>query len=82
MPEPAHGSTESLQEIEDALNRLGAIDPRIRSVVEMKVFEGLTGEEIARQLDCAPITVARYWSFAKHWLADELGGSGSLKSGA
>ena len=65
---------ESLQDIETTLGRLAAINPKIRLVVEMRVFEGLTGDEIAARLGCAPVTVARYWSFAKRWLAEELGG--------
>jgi RNA polymerase sigma factor (TIGR02999 family) len=67
--------TESLHQVEEALSRLGAIDPKFRTVVEMRVFEGLTGDEIARQLGCSPRTVASYWTFAKHWLAKELGTS-------
>jgi DNA-binding CsgD family transcriptional regulator len=38
----------------------------------MRVFEGLTGDEIAEQLGCSPRTVATYWNFAKHWLQKEL----------
>lgn len=63
---------ESLQQVEEALSRLEAIDPKFRTVVEMRVFEGLTGDEIAAQLGCSPRTVASYWNFAKHWLEKEL----------
>jgi len=65
---------QALQEVEDALSRLAAIDPRFRTVVEMRVFEGLTGEEIARELDCSPRTVANCWNFARHWLQKEWAG--------
>jgi DNA-directed RNA polymerase specialized sigma24 family protein len=54
---------------------LGAINPRLRKVVELKVFHGLTVDEIAAHIDCAPITVKRYWSFAKQWLAEKLAGA-------
>jgi RNA polymerase sigma factor (TIGR02999 family) len=67
----------ALDEVEQALSRLAAIDPRLRTVVEMKVFEGLTGDEIAHQIGCAPATVARYWSFARRWLREELAGAES-----
>jgi RNA polymerase sigma factor (TIGR02999 family) len=63
---------ESLHYVEEALSRLAAIDHKLRMVVEMRVFEGLTGDEIAQQLGCSPRTVASYWNFAKHWLAKEL----------
>lgn len=59
---------QSLREIEDLLSRLGAIDPKLRMVVEMKAFEGLSREEIAQRLDCSVRTVARHWDFAQHWL--------------
>jgi DNA-directed RNA polymerase specialized sigma24 family protein len=62
----------SIVEVEHLLSRLGAIKPIVRTVVEMKVFEGLTAEEIAAQLGCAPVTANRYWQFARHWLRKEL----------
>jgi RNA polymerase sigma factor (TIGR02999 family) len=58
-------------EVEDLLSRLAAIKPEIRTVVEMKVFEGLTAEEIAPKLGCSVVTVNRYWQFARHWLRSE-----------
>ena len=36
-------AAESLHTVEAALSRLATIDPKFRSVVEMRVFEGLTG---------------------------------------
>ncbi len=65
---------ESLHTVEALLSRLAAIDPKFRSVVEMRVFEGLTGDEIAHELGCSPRTVASYWVFAKRWLEKELAG--------
>ena len=60
---------DALQQVEDALTRLEAINPRLRQVVEMKVFESLTGEEIAERLGCSLRTVASDWNVARHWLA-------------
>jgi RNA polymerase sigma factor (TIGR02999 family) len=76
IPETAAADTNphSLQEVEDALSRLGAVDPRLRTVVEMKVFEGLTGDEIARRLGCSRGTVSNSWSFAQRWLQEEWAG--------
>jgi len=68
---PSKGPSDSLQDVEDALSQLAAVDPRLRAVVEMKVFEGLTGEEIARQLGCSRGTVSNCWSFAQRWLQEE-----------
>ena len=64
---------QSLREIEDVLSRLGAIDPKLRAVVEMKAFEGLSREEIAQRLGCSVRTVARHWEFAQHWLQQAIG---------
>src|SRR5882724_4417731 len=72
---PVVASSESLQDVEDALSRLAAVDPRLRTVVEMKVFEGLTGDEIARQLGCSRGTVSNSWSFAQRWLQEEWAAS-------
>jgi RNA polymerase sigma factor (TIGR02999 family) len=66
---------ESLHHVEEALARLGAIDPKLRAVTEMRVFEGLTGEEIARELGCSERSVANYWTFARRWLQKELADS-------
>jgi RNA polymerase sigma-70 factor (ECF subfamily) len=60
-----------LIEVEDILSRLGAVKPVIRTVVELKVFEGRTAEEIAEQLGCATVTVNRYWQFARQWMKTE-----------
>jgi RNA polymerase sigma factor (TIGR02999 family) len=73
---PISPGVDSLQEVEEALSRLAAIDPKFRTVIEMRVFEGLTGDEIAQQLGCSPRTVANYWNFAKRWLQKELAESG------
>ena len=59
-------------DIDRALDQLGTIDPKLRQVVEMKVFEGLTIEEMAVRLDCSVRTVARHWNFGKRWLETEL----------
>lgn len=66
---------ESLHDVEEALARLGAMDPKLRAVTEMRVFEGLTGEEIAHALGCSARTVANYWTFARRWLQKELADS-------
>ncbi len=63
-----------LAAVEDALAKLEDINPQIRSVVELRVFEGLTGEEIAERLGCGTATVTRHWNFARHWLGRHFSG--------
>lgn len=55
-------------ELNDALESLGKENPRAAEVVELKFFGGLSGEEIAEQLDVSLRTVNNDWRFAKAWL--------------
>src|SRR5262245_9796296 len=59
-------------EIDDALNRLAAIDARSADVLQLRFFGGLSVEETAEVLKVAEITVMRDWQFAKAWLTREL----------
>jgi len=68
----------SILEIDDILNRLAAINPSLRQVVELRVFEGLTREEIAEKMGCGTATVARHWSFARNWLEEAFAGTPGL----
>lgn len=58
--------------LEEALNRLEAIDPRQARIVEMRFFVGLTAEQIGAALDVSPSTVQREWRLARAWLQREL----------
>lgn len=59
--------------LNEALNRLAAIDPQQSRVVELRAFGGLTVEETAEVLGISPRTVKREWSMAKAWLHKQLG---------
>jgi DNA-directed RNA polymerase specialized sigma24 family protein len=54
------------------LQQLQAINPTIRTVVSIKVFQGFTAEEIATQLGCATVTVNRHWQFAHQWMKSKI----------
>jgi RNA polymerase sigma factor (TIGR02999 family) len=60
--------------LEDALDRLAAMDERKSRVVELKFFGGLTTEEIAEVLQVSGATVEREWAFARAWLYDAIEG--------
>jgi RNA polymerase sigma factor (TIGR02999 family) len=75
FPTPDSGTEQALIEIDDTLNRLAGINPALRQVVELRVFEGLTREEIAQQMGCGTATVARHWTFARNWLEDAFTGT-------
>jgi RNA polymerase sigma factor (TIGR02999 family) len=58
--------------VDEALERLEAIDPRKAWIVELRFFAGLTLEETAEHLAISPETVGREWRRARAWLYDEL----------
>jgi len=56
---------EMLLQINDALDRLAEIGPRLARVVEYRFFGGLTNEEIAEALGTTVRTVERDWAKAR-----------------
>ena len=61
-----------LAELDDALKKLHAMDPRKSDVVEMRFFGGLSLKETAQVLNVSVDTVMRDWRLAKAWLLREL----------
>ena len=72
-PEP----TREIVDLNEALEKLAALDERKANVVELSYFGGLKQEEIADVLKISVVTVRRDWIFAKAWLYAELSGAGS-----
>jgi RNA polymerase sigma factor (TIGR02999 family) len=60
--------------VEQALGRLGELDPVLVEVVECRYFAGLTEPETAEALGLSQRTVQRHWARARAWLKVELGG--------
>ncbi|MCC9607109.1 sigma-70 family RNA polymerase sigma factor [Blastopirellula sp. JC732] len=58
--------------LDDALERLTALNPRHARIVELRYFGGLTVEETAAALDVSPSTVKNDWRAAKAWLLTQL----------
>jgi len=69
----AHGQP-GLLELDEALQRLAANDPRKSEVVELLYFGGLTYDEAAAALGISTATVHRELRMAKAWLHAELAG--------
>jgi RNA polymerase sigma factor (TIGR02999 family) len=61
-----------LIELDQALERLGAIDPRLVQVVECRHFAGYSEEETASALGVSLRTAQRDWLKARAWLRQEL----------
>lgn len=60
--------------LDEALDRLAAIDPVHARIVELRYFAGLTIEETSEALRISPATVKREWTWARAWLYHKLGG--------
>jgi RNA polymerase sigma factor (TIGR02999 family) len=58
--------------LDEALDRLAALDPRKSHVVELRFFGGLTVDESAAVLKVSPETVIREWNLARAWLLRAL----------
>ena len=58
--------------LDEALDKLAAIDARKSKIVEARFFGGLSVEETAEALHISPASVMRDWSLAKAWLYDSL----------
>ena len=67
-------SPEAVLELDSALDRLDALSPRQRQVVEMRFFGGMTHEEVAAVLGVSEPTVRRDWRLAQAWLKREMAG--------
>lgn len=72
VPDPH--DAEALLTLDDALERLLALDERMGQVVLYRFFAGLTEPEIAELLKVSVPTVKRDWRRARAWLGAELGG--------
>lgn len=55
-----------------ALERLAALDPRAVSIIELKFFAGCTNKETAKVLGVSDATVESDWLHARMWLYREL----------
>ena len=75
--EQLHGGSLDFEEIlslENALQKLEALDERQASVVECRYFAGLTIEETASTLGVGEATVKRDWRAARAFLTNALSG--------
>jgi RNA polymerase sigma factor (TIGR02999 family) len=58
--------------LDEALERLGALDEKQVRIVELRFIAGLSVEETAEVLDSSPTTVKRESAMARAWLFREL----------
>jgi RNA polymerase sigma factor (TIGR02999 family) len=58
--------------LDEALQRLTAMNERHARIVECRFFGGMSVEETAEALGISPATVKRDWTLARAWLNREL----------
>ena len=63
---------DELLALDEALDRLARLEPRLARVVECRFFSGLTEEETAEVLGVTARTVRRDWVKARGWLYAEV----------
>ena len=63
--------------LDDAMEGLQEIEPRLARVIELHYFGGLTYDEIAAALHTSAATVHRDMRLARAWLLNEIVGPGS-----
>ena len=63
---------EDLSDLDEALQRLEAMNQRQCRVVECRCFGGLSVEETALALGISEATVKRDWAFSRAWLNREM----------
>ena len=59
-------------DIDAALHELGALDPELAALVELRFFAGLSVAETARALECSESAVDRGWRTARAFLLRRL----------
>jgi len=69
---PDRGDAGALLDLDRALSRLRAHDPRLASIFECRYFGGLSEEETAEALDLSLRTAQRGWTRARAWLRADL----------
>lgn len=64
--------SEELLALDEALARLAEADAALGELVQMRIFGGLTIDELAKLLEVSAPTVKRRWKAACTWLFAEL----------
>jgi RNA polymerase sigma factor (TIGR02999 family) len=71
---------DDLVAIDDALDRLAALDPVKAELVKLRYFAGLTIEECAGALGISSATAKRYWAYSRAWLFEQVSGAATSEN--
>ncbi len=65
-------SPDQLVALDDALERLAALDALAGELVKLRYFAGLALDQAATALGISTATAYRHWAYARAWLRSEL----------
>jgi RNA polymerase sigma factor (TIGR02999 family) len=68
--------SDELLDLDQALDKLESVDRQAAEVVKLRVFGGMSVDEVAQHLGTSPRTVKRIWAYARAWLGRELADPG------
>jgi len=71
---PAEDQPGTVLDINDAIERLALVEPRLAQLVDCRFFGGLSEEEIAAAMGVTTRTVQREWAKARMFLRRALSG--------
>ena len=74
IPSPAVDD-DSLLRVNEALEKLSAVDPRKAELVKLRYFVGMSFDETAAALGIAVPTAKQWWAYARAWLTVEMRGA-------
>ncbi len=63
---------DELLDLDEALTRLAQTERQAAEIVKLRLFAGMTIDEIAAVQGISPRTVKRHWAYARAWLGREL----------
>jgi RNA polymerase sigma factor (TIGR02999 family) len=69
---------DQLLALNEALDRLAAVDPPKAELVKLRYFVGLTTEQAAKVMNVSEPTAKRWWAYAKAWLFREIQATGPV----
>ena len=63
---------DGLLDLDEALSELGELDRQAAELVKLRVFAGMTIDEVAQHLGVSARTAKRSWAYARAWLGRRL----------
>jgi RNA polymerase sigma factor (TIGR02999 family) len=63
---------DELIDLDEALSKLALVDSQAAEVVKLRVFAGMTVEEVAQVQGVSARTAKRNWAYARAWLGRQL----------